>query len=52
MELKKQTLGSLRMACPASAGDWYFTGDYPTDGGMRQVCRAYINFYKNIIQNS
>lgn len=52
VELVFQSIEGLHEAIPYNHGDWYFTGDYPTDGGMRQVCRAYINFYKNIIQNS
>ena len=41
-----QTVESLHMACPKNLGDWYFTGDYPTDGGNRVVNRAFINFYE------
>ncbi|MBR4615650.1 MAG: amidophosphoribosyltransferase [Kiritimatiellae bacterium] len=39
-----QTLGSLRMACHASAGDWYFTGDYPTPGGYKVLRKALYNY--------
>ena len=52
VELVFQSIEGLHEAIPNNKGDWYFTGDYPTEGGTRQVCRAYINFYKNIIQNS
>jgi len=38
----------LRSACPNNNGDWYFSGDYPTPGGMRVVNKAYINFVENI----
>ena len=41
-----QTVDSLHKACPENLGDWYFTGDYPTDGGNRVVNRAFINFYE------
>jgi amidophosphoribosyltransferase len=27
-------------------GDWYFTGNYPTNGGKRVVNEAFINFYE------
>ncbi|RZW40416.1 MAG: amidophosphoribosyltransferase, partial [Flavobacteriaceae bacterium] len=41
-----QTVENLHKACPKNLGDWYFTGDYPTDGGNRVVNRAFINFYE------
>ncbi|MDR1357397.1 MAG: amidophosphoribosyltransferase [Tannerellaceae bacterium] len=39
-----QTLEGLHAACPNHAGDWYFSGDYPTPGGARMVNDAFINF--------
>ena len=39
-----QTLENLHLACPEHSGDWYFSGDYPTPGGMRVVNRAFINY--------
>jgi amidophosphoribosyltransferase len=41
-----QSVADLHKACPKSLGDWYFTGNYPTNGGNRVVNRAYINFYE------
>lgn len=41
-----QTIENLHKACPQNLGDWYFTGDYPTDGGNRVVNQAFINFYE------
>ncbi len=41
-----QSVDNLHKACPKHLGDWYFTGDYPTDGGNRVVNRAFINFYE------
>ncbi|MBC3759786.1 amidophosphoribosyltransferase [Hyunsoonleella sp. SJ7] len=41
-----QPVANLHKACPEHLGDWYFTGDYPTDGGNRVVNRAFINFYE------
>ena len=41
-----QTLEGLRKAIPNHRGDWYFSGDYPTPGGVRMVNRAYVNFYE------
>jgi len=44
VEIIYQTVENLHKACPKNLGDWYFTGDYPTDGGHRVVNRAFINF--------
>ena len=41
-----QSLENLHRACPNHGGDWYFSGDYPTPGGVRLVCRAYMNWYE------
>ena len=39
-----QSIEGLHAACPDHLGDWYFTGDYPSPGGMRVVDRAFINY--------
>ncbi len=41
-----QKVEDLHKACPKNLGDWYFTGNYPTDGGNRVVNRAYIHFFE------
>jgi len=41
-----QTVENLHVACPKNLGDWYFTGDYPTKGGIKVVNNAFINFYE------
>ncbi len=46
VEIIYQKVEDLHKACPKNLGDWYFTGDYPTDGGNRVVNRAFINFYE------
>ena len=46
VEVIYQKVEDLHRACPDNLGDWYFTGDYPTDGGHRVVNNAYINFYE------
>ena len=42
-----QTIEDLHTACPNNKGDWYFSGNYPTPGGMRVVNRAFVNFMEN-----
>jgi amidophosphoribosyltransferase len=39
-----QSVEGLHKACPNHKGDWYFTGNYPTPGGNKVVCRAFINY--------
>lgn len=39
-----QTVDDMRGCCPASSGDWYFTGDYPTKGGERVLHDALKNY--------
>lgn len=39
-----QSIEDLHRACPEHAGDWYFSGDYPTPGGNRMVNYAFINY--------
>ena len=41
-----QSMEGLRSAIPGHAGDWYFTGHYPTPGGNRVVNQAFINYYE------
>lgn len=41
-----QTVEKLHEACPKNLGDWYFTGDYPTQGGNKVVNKAFVNFYE------
>jgi amidophosphoribosyltransferase len=42
-----QSIEDLHKACPNNKGDWYFSGNYPTPGGIRVVNRAYVNYMKN-----
>lgn len=50
VELIFQTCEGLREACPNHRGDWYFTGDYPTRGGLRLLNKAFIEYVdKNLL---
>jgi amidophosphoribosyltransferase len=44
VEVVFQTVDNLHKAIPNHSGDWYFTGNYPTPGGMKVVNRAYVNY--------
>ena len=50
VEIVYQTLDGLHEACPAHLGDWYFSGDYPTPGGVKLVNQAFINYVEEIYQ--
>jgi len=39
-----QTIENLHKSCPRHLGDWYFTGNYPTPGGVKVVNKAYVNY--------
>jgi len=39
-----QSIEGLHEACPHHAGDWYFTGNYPTPGGNRVANQSFINY--------
>ncbi len=48
VQIVYQSITGLHQACPNHTGDWYFTGNYPTPGGVRAVNQAYIDWYENI----
>jgi amidophosphoribosyltransferase len=44
VEVIFQSVENLHKACSEHLGDWYFTGNYPTPGGMLTANKAFINF--------
>jgi amidophosphoribosyltransferase len=44
IEIVYQTVENLHAACPGDMGDWYFTGDYPTPGGIRVANNSFVNY--------
>ncbi len=44
VEVIFQTIEDLHKACPNNLGDWYFTGNYPTQGGNKVVNKAFMNY--------
>ena len=49
IELVYQSIEGLHHACPNHPGDWYFTGHYPTPGGIRMVNQAFVNYVENVL---
>ncbi len=47
-----QKVEDLHEACPNHTGDWYFSGDYPTPGGARVSCRAFVNYIEGVNQRA
>ena len=45
-----QTLEGLHVACPDHAGDWYFSGNYPTPGGVKMLNKAFIDYIEQVYQ--
>ena len=48
VEVIFQTIPNLHKACPDHQGDWYFSGDYPTPGGNRVSCKAFVNYVSGL----
>lgn len=48
VEVIFQTIPNLHKACPDHKGDWYFSGDYPTPGGNRVSCKAFVNYVSGL----
>lgn len=48
VELVYQSIEGLHEAIPGHKGDWYFTGNYPTPGGVKLVNEAFIEYIENV----
>jgi amidophosphoribosyltransferase len=52
VEIIFQTIENLHTAIDGPCGDWYFTGYYPTTGGIATVNAAYINWFDGVTGRS
>ncbi|KAA6348808.1 Amidophosphoribosyltransferase [termite gut metagenome] len=50
VEIVYQHLDGLRESCPNHKGDWYFSGDYPTPGGVKMANEAFISYIEGVYQ--
>ena len=50
VKLVFQSIEGLHHACPDHPGDWYFTGHYPTPGGIRLVNQAFVNYVEKVLK--
>ena len=51
VELVFQSIEGLHTACPRHPGDWYFTGRYPTQGGIRLSNQAFVNYVEHNVSS-
>ena len=49
VELVFQSIEGLHKAIPDHPGDWYFSGHFPTPGGMRLVNKSYIDYIESTL---
>lgn len=47
VDLLFQSLDGLHEAVPECPGDWYFSGDYPTPGGVKMVNKAFVEYCRH-----
>lgn len=50
VEIVYQTLEGLHQACSKHTGDWYFSGDYPTPGGIKMLNKVFIDYIEKYYQ--
>ena len=50
IQIVYQPLEGLHQACPNHPGDWYFSGDYPTPGGVKMLNKAFIDYIEQVYQ--
>ncbi len=50
IQIVYQPLEGLHEACPNHLGDWYFSGNYPTPGGIKMLNQAFINYIEKVYQ--
>ena len=48
VELVFQSIEGLHEAIPGHKGDWYFTGNYPTPGGVKLVNQAFVRYVEEV----
>lgn len=44
LQIIYQSIEGLHQSCPNHTGDWYFSGNYPTPGGIRVSNKAFVNY--------
>jgi len=52
LQIIYQTIEGLHQSCPLNLGDWYFTGNYPTPGGIKVANKAFVNYMEGITERA
>jgi len=52
LQIIYQDLEGLHSSMPEYTGDWYFTGEYPTPGGLDVLNRSYLNWRAGLDQRA
>ncbi len=52
IEIIYQTIENLHSSITQESGDWYFTGNYPTQGGVGVANQAFIHYYEGKVGRS
>ena len=52
IEIVYQDIDGLHKACPNHHGDWYFSGDYPTPGGVKLINKAFIEYIEKVYKKA
>ena len=50
VQIVYQPLEGLHEACSNHPGDWYFSGNYPTPGGVKLLNKAFIDYIEQVYQ--
>lgn len=48
LQIIYQTIEDLHASCTDSAGDWYFSGNYPTPGGNKVSNQSFVNYMEGV----
>lgn len=48
IEIVYQSIEGLHKAIPDTPGDWYFTGHYPTPGGLKLLLQSFVDYCKDM----
>ena len=52
IQIVYQSIDNLHKSIPNNLGDWYFSGDYPTPGGIKRVSQAFIDWYEEVYNSA
>ncbi|MBL7900683.1 MAG: class II glutamine amidotransferase [Bacteroidia bacterium] len=48
LQIIYQSIEDLHASCTENAGDWYFSGNYPTPGGNKVSNQSFVNYMEGV----